>query len=110
MAKKTRRMRREEGVRDIEAPRVPNSLTTAPTAGPRPSSVGAPPRIAAPLAPPRATRAGRPTVETAARLGEGELTREFSHVRRDLVKISILAVALITLLVVLTFVLPQVLG
>ena len=105
MAKKTRRMRREEGLREVAAPRVPNSLTSASAAPSAPRPVGAPAVAAAPRTP-RPTRA---VADTGARLNQADLARDMTNVRHDLTRISILAVALFAILIVLAFVLPQIL-
>lgn len=106
MAKKTRRMRREEGVREAAAPRVPNSLTSASSAPSAPRPMSAAPVAAAPRAP-RPTRA---TADSGARLNQVDLARDMTNVRHDLTRISILAVALFVILIALAFVLPQILG
>lgn len=106
MAKKSRRTRREEGLREVAAPRVPNSLSSATTTtAPRPVSTPSIP--AAPRAP-RPTRAT--TTDSGARLNQADLARDMTNVRQDLRKIVILATALFAILIVLAFVLPQVLG
>lgn len=103
MAKKSRRTRREEGLREVAAPRVPNSLSSATTSAPRPVSTPTIP------AAPRAPRPSRTTTDTGARLNQAELSRDMAGVRQDLRKIVILATALFVILIVLAFVLPQVL-
>ena len=106
MAKKSRRTRREESVREVTAPRVPNSLSSAATTS-APRSVSTPTIPAAPRAP----RSTRPTTtESGARLNQADLIRDMTNVRHDLRKIVILATALFAILIVLAFVLPRVLG
>ncbi len=106
MAKKSRRTRREEGIREVAAPRVPNSLTSAAAPVSRPISTPSIP--AAPRAP-RPTRTTT-TSDTGGRLNQADLSRDMASVRTDLRKITILATALFAILVILAFVLPQILG
>lgn len=101
MAKKSRRIRREEGMREVTAPRVPNSMPTATQTG-----------VARPVTPTpgrQTTRPGRVT-ETSSRLSQADLNRDFAHVRQDLRKIAILATSLFAILFALAFILPQILG
>jgi hypothetical protein len=105
MAKKTRRARRADSVRDLAPPRVPYSVPVVTGSGSPPSAPTA--AIARP-------RTGRPTRSssetTTARLTAADMGREFAYVRQDLKKIAILATSLFAILIALAFILPQVLG
>lgn len=106
MAKKTRRMRREEGIREVAAPRVPNSLSSAASPAPTTRPVSTPTIPTAPRAP----RPARTVTDTGARLNQADLSRDMANVGRDLRRITILATALFAILIILAFVLPQILG
>ncbi len=107
MAKKSRRTRREENMREVAPPRVPNSMPTASV-----TTTG----LATPTAPvaTRPTRPVRParTAEapTITRFNSAEMERDYAFVRYDLKRILLLASTIFILLIALAFILPRFTG
>ncbi len=118
MAKKSRRERKAEASTAPTAPRVPTSTAVMPTTGAATQTLTAssapvarPPTAPAPN---RTSRTSRTTVDATAdapaRIPRKEMVQEWVYVRKDLRHILILAVILFGSLVVLSLLLPRMLG